>query len=364
MATKVGAREWYRIRCEAGADVAEIWIYDVIGETMDFLTGETSGVSAKKFAADLQALPDSVKTLRVHVNSPGGDWAESIAIANTLRAQSREKGRSVEILIEAIAASGASLITSAGAPIKIASNAVVMVHNPQGMLRVIGEAKDMRSAADSMIAAMDAIRATMVTTYRWVSQLSAEAIEALMDATTWMGAEEAVANGFASEIMDPIEVTAHHDPRSVKALGEIPEAYRERVELLTQKSDRSDESDRSDSDPDIPGILAECKAAGCLDLAEDLIAAKATREEARARATEAKEIRGLCAAAKLPELAEGYIRARVAVADVKAQLTIITAKMDAVEIVTSLPADGDRAARTPSRLNPSAIYAERNARRA
>jgi len=362
VATKAGAREWYRIRCEAGADVAEIWIYDFIGA--DWF-GE--GVSAKSFLDELRALPDSAKTLRVHVNSPGGDVFDAVAIANMLREQSRDKGRTVEMLIEGLAASAATIITSAGDSIKIAENAMLMIHNPSGI--VLGEAKDMRSMAD----ALESIRDAIVATYRWVSHLSAEAIQGLMEAVTWMSAEEALANGFVTEVMGPVKVEAHLRPEILAKLGAIPEAYRERVEALVQASegsdpsDKSDRSDRSDpSDPDIPGILAECKAAGCLDLAEELIAAKATREQARARATEAKEIRGLCAAARLPELAEGYIRARVAVADVKAQLTLITAKMDAVEINAILPADGDAARRagSASRLNPSAIYAERNARRA
>lgn len=391
MATTVkpASREWYRIRCEADADVAEIWIYDEIGEVMDFWTGEVSGMSAKKFATDLEAIPAAVKTLRVHVNSPGGDWADSIAIANMLRAQGRDKARTVEMLVEAIAASGATLITSAGTTIKIASNAVLMVHNPQGALRVIGEVKDIRSAADSMITAMETMRNSMVTTYRWVSRLSAEAIQGLMDAVTWMSAEQALANGFATEIMDPVDVEVRFHPQALDRLGDIPEQYRERIttwmtppqalivpadasvggastlppgtiEPAQEKRPATTEAPVQASSPD---ILAAVEQAGLgVGFARELLAAALTSEEVTARIAEAQTIRGLCAAAKLPELADSYIAHRMPVAAVQAQLTTLTARMDAVEITTALPADGDRPLRPASRLNPSAVYAERRAR--
>lgn len=363
---KNAPREWYRIRCEADAAVAEIWIYDIIGA--DWFG---DGVTAKNFLAELRALPESAKTLRVHVNSPGGDVFDAVAIANLLRAQSQEKGRTIEMLVEGLAASAATIITSAGDSIKIASNAMMMVHNPSGM--VWGEAKDMRSMAD----ALDSIRDAIVATYRWVSQLSATSIQALMDAITWMSAEEALANGFATEIMEPVKVEARFRPEALAKLGTIPDAYRERVAALVapQASDPVPVSTVSVVKPpeppsppappavDVEGILALCKAGGCsIEFVEGLIAEHVTVEQAQARIAEATEIRGLCATAKLSELADGYIRNRLPVADVRAQLTLITARMDAVEIDTTLPADGDRPARPASRLNPSAVYAERSAR--
>ena len=107
-------RQWYRIRCEADADVAEIWIYDEIGAGWF-----SDGVTAKGFLDEMKALPDSAKTIRVHVNSPGGDVFDAVAIANMLREQSQDKGRTVEMLIEGLAASAATIITSAGDSIKI-----------------------------------------------------------------------------------------------------------------------------------------------------------------------------------------------------------------------------------------------------
>ena len=464
------SRQWYRIRCEADADVAEVWIYDEIGAGWF-----SDGVTAKGFLDEMKALPDSAKTIRVHVNSPGGDVFDAVAIANMLREQSQDKGRTVEMLIEGLAASAATIITSAGDSIKIANNAMMIVHNPSGL--VMGEAKDMRSMAD----ALDSIQAAIVTTYRWVSQLSAEAIQALMDAVTWMSADEALANGFVTEVVEPVKATACFRPEVLAKLGAIPEKYRAQIaafasapsvqaaedwkvggerglplteddawdagaaetslgddmklwkrahivfdsaapdpdgdgvpdrkgdykfpfakkaggELKASKTglqaarQRLDGSDlpqetkdaaarfidgylgKQEDAADVAWILAQCKTGGCLEFAEELIAAKATEAQVLARIKAAqdarvaqadyeKEIRGLCETAKLPELAEGYIAASMPMADVKTQLATITARMDAVEITTALPVDGNPPARRVSTsLNPSAIYAERAAR--
>ena len=119
-------------------------------------------------------------------------------------------------------------------------------------------------------------------------------------------------------------------------------------------------------------MLAACREAGCLELAEGLIAAGATveqvtasiRQEQAARAARAereKQIRTLCAIAKQPELADSYVAGGMPVDLVKRQLAIITAKQDKIEIDASLSPDAGGAA-NQARLNPSAIWAERRAR--
>jgi hypothetical protein len=135
---------------------------------------------------------------------------------------------------------------------------------------------------------------------------------------------------------------------------------------------QAEEEPRAPQPADPAAVLAACKAAGCLDVAEDLIATKATLEQVTARvqqeqatrqaeAERASEIRTLCAMAKHPERAEQYIRANVSVQFVREDLTYWTAKLDKVEIDASLLPDAGGAA-VKTRLNSSAIYAERAAR--
>src|SRR5690348_329383 len=118
-----------RSRFQNAADdptAVDVQIYEEIGRSFF----NDNAVLASQFIADLAELPAAIKTIRLHVNSPGGDVFEAVAIANALRAQRTEQGRIVDVAIEGIAASAATIVTAAGAPIRIADNAIVMVHNP------------------------------------------------------------------------------------------------------------------------------------------------------------------------------------------------------------------------------------------
>lgn len=389
----LASRPWYGIQGSAeGADAADVNIYDAIGAWYD-------GVSAKQFLADLSALPETVKTINLHVNSPGGDVFDAIAIANGLRAH-RAK---VLASIEGLAASAATIVTQGGSDeVLVADNAIVMIHDPYGF--AMGTAKDMRDTA----AALDRSRDAIVATYRRKSPLSAKKLETLMAETTWMSADEAIANGFADRKTKGLKAANTIDPEAIAALGAIPEPYREAVQSL-QKPKHVDlvmaiKVDAADVDAAVEkitesvvdakvipepepvvvipaasaeAVLALCREAGIQDLefASDIISC-ATQEadvrqlisaEKERRAAEAErrdQIISVCKLAGSGDLAEQYIKGGMPVELVKAQLVTVTAKVDAArgQIDTSLRADLP-AGRTKPVIDVVAIYAALNARR-
>lgn len=220
---------WYEFTAQADDDpeIAELKIFGPIGG--GFFVDEDA-VTGRRVAEQLDELPDSVKTVRVLVNSPGGSVFDAIHIANALRRQRDEIGRNVEVDIEALAASAATIVTSAGDPIRMPRNALMMVHNPRAV--GIGDANLMRELAD----VLDKVRNTIVATYRWVSKLSKKKIQDLMDATTWMEADEAIENGFATEISKPVEASASLTPQALAYLeaASIPEEMVDRVHALAE----------------------------------------------------------------------------------------------------------------------------------
>src|SRR5690606_33465795 len=109
----------------------------------------------------------------------------------------------VDVYIDGIAASIASVIAMAGAKIYIASNAYIMIHNPYGRVEW-GDASDMRQMADTL----DTIRAPPRATYARRTGQRAERTAAWMDAERWFNAEEAVESGFADESVDGGETDA------------------------------------------------------------------------------------------------------------------------------------------------------------
>lgn len=210
----IAPHPWFRFQnaVKEGDEAADIYVYDFIGESWD---GES--VSAKKFVAELAALPKSVARLNVHINSPGGSVFDAVAIANVLREHSAD----VVVSIEGLAASAATIVAMGGDTIGIAENALFMIHDPYGF--ALGNAKDMRKTAD----ALDRARDSIVATYKWHSPLDAEELGRLMSDTTWMTAAEAVERGFADEVTAKSEARAELDQDLVDdVLGAVPERFK------------------------------------------------------------------------------------------------------------------------------------------
>lgn len=346
------------------ASVAEIHIIDFIGDwfddAMNRIFDEQIGVTARAFVEQLSKIPEAVKALHVHINSPGGDVQGAVNIANALREQ-QTKGRTVETFVDGIAASAASIVAMAGSAVHMADNALMMVHNPWTI--GVGNAAEMRKSADIL----DTVRTQIIATYQWHSPLESDAIAALMDAETWMGADEAIANGFATDTIEGLKAAASIDPRGVKAL-KVPDRFKDRVQAWIKPEPPPATPPPAANAAD---VLRRCREADALALAEDLITAGATLAQVEARLTEhtaqrtqaqarERDIRALCATAKLPELADGYIAGSMAATDVQAHLTTITARLDQAEIDTALPPDGGQPAGHGKVIDASAIYRERN----
>ena len=159
-----------------------ISIYDVIGQ--DYWSGE--GVTAKRIAAALRAIGD--KDVTVNINSPGGDMFEGLAIYNLLA----EHPGAVNVRVMGIAASAASIIAMAGDTIKMGLGSFLMIHNAWGV--VIGNQNDMRDAADTF-AQFDGAMADIYVAR--TGQKKAD-VESMMDAETFMSANDALEKGFAT----------------------------------------------------------------------------------------------------------------------------------------------------------------------
>jgi ATP-dependent protease ClpP protease subunit len=347
------SRQWYSFAAKAEDKSAELVIFGDIGSSY----WDDDAVSAKQFLDDLKALPASVAALTVRVNSLGGSVFDGFAIANALRTWARaQEGRAVTTVVEGIAASAASLVIMAGGTIKVADNALVMIHNAWTF--AIGNAAEMRKIAD----ALDKIGAGIVATYKWHTSLSDEEIQALLDAETWMTADEAIAKGFATEKVEGLKAAASLDRRAFAKLA-VPEQHRSQVQALLKPEPAKPVAAAA------LDVVRLCREGECPELAEGLLEANATADQVQARIAaertarterqaRATEITAVCAAAKLPELAAGYIAGSMALTDIKAHLTTLTAKLDRVEIDTKLGPNAGAASATT--FNVAQIYADRN----
>ena len=174
-----------------GNKSAEVLIYDTIG------AGWMGGISAKDFAKELKSL-GTLDTINVRINSEGGSVFDGIAIYNTLLSNKA----SVTVHIDGLAASIASIIAMAGDTIKMANNALFMIHDPWTF--AMGSANELREQADLL----DKVRDQLVTTYVSRSSIDADTVSNLMADETWMSADEALDHGLIDEVTEELKMAA------------------------------------------------------------------------------------------------------------------------------------------------------------
>lgn len=184
---------WTMNKDETKTNSAEIMIYGTIGSSW-----WEESVSASQFNKDLKALGNDIDEITVRINSTGGSVYDGLSI----RSQLKSHKAVVTVIVDGLAASIASIIAMGADKIIMSKGSNMMIHNP--MASAFGEAKDLRNTADFL----DRIRESLVSVYADKTGLSSDELFDLLDAETWMSAEEAVENGFADEVEGQLEVTA------------------------------------------------------------------------------------------------------------------------------------------------------------
>lgn len=181
---------WYRIS-NADAPAAQVHVYDAIGGF---------GLGAAQFVQDLSGITS--KSIDLHINSPGGDVFDAIAMHAALV----NHPATVNTYVDGVAASAASFLAMAGDTIGIEKPARMMIHDASGltlgnqadhlqMAQLLGEISD-------TIAGMYSDRAGG-TVADWRDAMRAE---------TWYSAPQAVSAGLADRVLN--DTPAPEDRRS------------------------------------------------------------------------------------------------------------------------------------------------------
>jgi ATP-dependent protease ClpP protease subunit len=152
-------------------------IEGMIGEEQN-----TAASIAEHFAAN----PGKTTVL---INSPGGDAFEGAAMLAEV-----ERHGGVEIIIEGIAASAASLIAIGGSDISMHAAAVFMIHEPASIS--FGSSQAHRKNAETLEKLTDVYAAA----YSRATGNRIELIKQWMAEETWLGADEAVALNFCDRV--------------------------------------------------------------------------------------------------------------------------------------------------------------------
>ena len=125
------------------------------------------------------------------LNSPGGDCVAASRIYTMLMNYPDD----VNVKIDGIAASAASVIAMAGTKVSMAPTAMIMIHNP---LTIVGGQKEDLDQSAQMLAET---KESIINAYELKANLPREKISAMMDDETWMNVNKAIELGFADDML-------------------------------------------------------------------------------------------------------------------------------------------------------------------
>ena len=184
-------RRLWELKQTADPGTVDLYIYgDVESDGYDWWTEQTieSETSANHFRDELAKYPNLAQ-INLYINSYGGSVFEGTAIYNQLRRHPAKK----TVYIDGFACSVASVIAMAGDEVVMPRNAMMMIHN--AWMYACGNAAELRKAADDL----DAINKGNRQAYlqKAGDKLSEEELVSMLDAETWLTAEDCIRLGLA-----------------------------------------------------------------------------------------------------------------------------------------------------------------------
>lgn len=230
-------RDWFEIKNEA--DRPKVYIYDEIGfwgtEASDFV----------KKLADITATD-----FELHLNSPGGEIFDGLAIYNALKQHSAK----VHVYVDGLAASAASFIAQAGDTVTMARNAQMMIHD--GIAFAYGNEQDMLDTADLL----SKLSNNIADIYAFAADnrgknTTLEEFRALMREEVWYTGKEAVDAGLADAVLDHNEEDVSTNQWDLtffnhagREKAESPLRIQERIRLAN-RHEESNMGDQPSTDP-------------------------------------------------------------------------------------------------------------------
>lgn len=200
------------MKASANGKTADVFIY---GEITKYAWEEYGEVSSITFKNELDELGDGIETINLYINSPGGSVFETMAIIAMLQ---RHPAKVISY-IDGIGASCASVLPMISDKIIMYANSMLMIHN--AWTYASGNADKLRKAADDI----ERINQSMVQHYltRAGDKLDEDILKQLLDAETWLSADEAMEYGLCDEIISANHAAACLDEKWAKEYKNIPQ---------------------------------------------------------------------------------------------------------------------------------------------
>lgn len=177
------------IKADVSRTDNKLYLYGTIGDYWD-------GVTLDDVKNTVTAMDKSKVT--VYINSYGGDATEGVAIRNFLMTTFDQ----IDVVIDGIAASAASIIATCGQTLSMPTGTTYMIHNPWTI--AFGNRKDLLKE----ISALESLETSYRNIYMDRFTGTEEELIQLMDDESWLTADESQVLGFATQkeaISDDVE---------------------------------------------------------------------------------------------------------------------------------------------------------------
>lgn len=165
--------------------------------------GDDTSTSYKSFRDMVNS--SEADTFNVYINSGGGQITEAMAIHDLL-VELQDKGKTVNTVGRGIIASAATYILMAGKKPSMSSNSWLMIHNVSG--GIYGSVNEVENYAATMRRFND----STTNFYQKTTGLSKTVIANMMDAETWMTADDAKSKNFISEVTGEVSFSQKIKP--------------------------------------------------------------------------------------------------------------------------------------------------------
>ncbi|URZ15796.1 head maturation protease, ClpP-related [Clostridium felsineum] len=214
----------YLIKQAAEPNSMELYIYDYVqGDGQDWWTGETieSETSSNYIKNQLEQAGDNITNINIYINSYGGEVKEGLGIYNILKRHPAQK----TVYVDGFACSIASVIAMAGDKVIMGTNTLMMIHHAS--MGVFGNADELRKAANDVEVIDQASCSSYLT--KAGDKLDETTLNNLLDAQTWLNAEQCLKYGLADEI------AGKEDSQIVQAQQRFEQSIKQEISQMRSK---------------------------------------------------------------------------------------------------------------------------------
>ena len=207
-------------KCEGNA--IELKMYGEIGEQWWKEEGDDNIYSLADLDKALKEHKEAA-TIDIYINSVGGDVFDGVAMYNLLKRHKAYK----RVFIDGFACSIASVIAMCGNQIIMPKSSMLMIHNAWTV--AMGNSKELRKCADDL----EKINETIKNAYlsRKDLTISKEQLDELMDAESYLSAEQCLAYGLCTRVADDIDGN-EIQARVEEGLDHMNNLYKNKLDTL------------------------------------------------------------------------------------------------------------------------------------